>query len=296
MFSGTNVKKNVLLAPHTTFKLGGVADFLAIPKTLQELSLLLKEAEIRKMPVYFIGNGSNLLISDHGVRGLVICLSECFNSIAISPDGKEIIVGAGYSFAKLSKFCLNLGWEVALGWIGIPGSVGGALKMNAGTNFGEIGHVVKSVGAINSKETFFISSKQMNFSYRNTEFQVDTALYCAYLINKYARPNQKEQLVKKAIELVKQRKQNQPIQKSAGSIFKNPGKKFAGQLIELCNLKGYRIGGAKISEKHGNFFVNDKEATSKDMFELCQFAKNTVYDKFKIKLDFEVKFWGFSKN
>ena len=295
MFSGLSVKRNVLLAPYTTFKLGGVADFFAIPKTWTELNCLFKEANKYKIPIYFIGNGSNLLISDQGVRGLVINFSGCFDSISISASGEEIIVGAAYSFSKLTKICLKLGWKIALGWVGVPGSVGGAIKMNAGTVFGNLGHSVKMVNLMNFNKTFFMSHEQIRFSYRDTEFPPNIALCSVYLSNKYIEPQYGKEFAKTAIELIRKRNRKQPTQRSIGSIFKNPKKYFAGHLIELFALKGYRIGGSKISETHANIFVNDGAATSRDMFELCQFARNIVYDQCKIRLEFEVKFWGFSE-
>lgn len=293
MFEGIEVEEQALLAPYTTLHIGGPAQYLAFPKNQDELLSLLQEANAHEMPVYLLGGGSNLLVSDEGVQGLVIHLAGDFSHIEVSPSGDKIWVGAGYSFPKLTRRCLELGWETALGWSGVPGFVGGALKMNAGTRHGEIGEVVTQVEAVTPVGKLLLNPEQMGFSYRHTHFPADAILCRAELIYKNANPERKAELLAKASELTKTRKTSQPKQRSAGSMFKNPPGEYAGRLIEACGLKGTKIGGACISEVHANFIVNAAGASAKEMLELSEFAQKRVYDQFGIELEYEVRRWGF---
>ncbi|MES2504902.1 MAG: UDP-N-acetylmuramate dehydrogenase [Myxococcota bacterium] len=293
MFEGVEIYQEEPLAPYTTLHLGGPAEFLALPKNKNELILLLKHADSHGLPVHLLGGGSNLLISDAGVRGMVIHLAGDFNKVEVSESGDEVRVGSAFSFPKLTRLCLELGWEGALGWNGTPGLVGGALKMNAGTRLGELGAVVSSVEAATAEGSMLLTHEQMGFSYRNTNFPAKAVLCSAHLVYRHAEPAKKAELLAKASDLAKRRKESQPKQRSAGSMFKNPPGDYAGRLIEACGLKGARVGGAKISEVHANFFVNDSHASSKDMLELSQMAQKKVYDELGIKLEYEVRRWGF---
>lgn len=293
MFEGIEVEENAPLAPYTTLHIGGPAEVLAFPKNQDELLRLVQEATAKNMPIYLLGGGSNLLVSDAGVKGLVIYLAGDFSKIEVAPSGDKIWVGTAYSFPKLTRLCLELGWETALGWSGVPGSVGGALKMNAGTRLGEIGEVVVQVEAVTPAGKINLSHDQMGFSYRNTTFPIDAILCRVELAYPHAHPERKAELLAKASELAKLRKATQPKQRSAGSMFKNPPGDFAGRLIEACGLKGTKIGGACISEVHANFIVNAAGASAKDMLELSELAQKKVYDQFGIELEYEVRRWGF---
>ncbi|MEI6806444.1 MAG: UDP-N-acetylmuramate dehydrogenase [Myxococcaceae bacterium] len=293
MFEGIEVEEQALLAPYTTLHIGGPAQYLAFPKNQDELLSLIQEASTHEMPVYLLGGGSNLLVSDRGVQGLVIYLAGDFSKIEVAPAGDKIWVGTAYSFPKLTRLCLELGWETALGWCGVPGLVGGALKMNAGTRYGEIGEVVTQVEAVTSTGKLILNQEQMSFSYRHTHFPAYAILCRTELVYKSADPARKTELLTKASELAKARKASQPKQRSAGSMFKNPPGDYAGRLIEACGLKGTKVGGACISEVHANFIVNAAGATAKEMLELSEFAQKRVYDQFGIELEYEVRRWGF---
>lgn len=293
MFKGVEVEEQALLAPYTTLHIGGPAQYLAFPKNQDELASLLQEAKSRDMPIYLLGGGSNLLISDHGVRGLVIRLTGDFSKIEIAPLGNKVWVGTAFSFPKLTRLCLELGWEKALGWSGVPGLVGGALKMNAGTRMGEIGELVVQVEAVTPANKLVLNHDKMGFAYRHTSFPTDAILCRAELVYENAGEAKKTELLIKASELAKTRKATQPKQRSAGSMFKNPPGDYAGRLIEACGLKGTKIGGASISNIHANFMVNASGATAKEMLELSELAQKRVYDQFGIELEFEVKRWGF---
>ena len=293
MFDGIEVQRNTLLAPYTTLRIGGPTDYLAFPKNQEELFLLMKEARNIGMPTHFLGGGSNLLIHDDGVRGLVIHLSGDFNKLEVSSDGCKVSVGAAYSFPKLTRRALELGWETALGWGGVPGGVGGALKMNAGTPLGELGEVVSHVEAVTPAGPLVLQHVDMCFSYRNTQFPENAVLCKVYLKCLSPRPERRTDLLHQALLLAKKRKQTQPKKRSAGSMFKNPKGDFAGRLIEACGLKGKQIGGACVSEVHANFLLNYEKASAEDMFKLSELVRKTVYDKFGVKLEYEVRRWGF---
>lgn len=293
MFKGIEVEEQALLAPYTTLHIGGPAQYLALPKDQNELLALLQEAKTREMPVHLLGGGSNLLVSDEGVQGLVIYLAGDFSKMEIAPSGDKIWVGTAFSFPKLTRLCLELGWESALGWSGVPGSVGGALKMNAGTRLGEIGEVVTQVEAVTPVGRRVLSHGDMGFAYRHTSFPADAILCRTELVYKNANPERKAELLAKASELTKTRKSTQPKQRSAGSMFKNPPGDYAGRLIEACGLKGTQLGGACISNVHANFIVNAAGATAAEMLQLSEFVQKRVYDQFGIELEFEVRRWGF---
>ncbi len=293
MFEGIEVQEQALLAPYTTLHIGGPAQYLAFPKNQDELLSLLQEANAHHLPIYLLGGGSNLLVNDDGVQGLVIYLAGDFAQVEISDSKDHIWVGTAFSFPKLTRLCLELGWEIALGWSGVPGLVGGALKMNAGTRLGEIGEVVCQVEAVTPAGKLILSHDQMGFAYRHTAFPKDAILCRAELYYPQANPQKKAELLAKASQLAKTRKATQPKQRSAGSMFKNPPGDYAGRLIEACGLKGTQIGGACISQVHANFIVNQGQATAKEMLALSEFAQKRVYDQFGIELEYEVRRWGF---
>ena len=293
MFKGVEVHEQALLAPYTTLHIGGPAQYLAFPKNQDELIILLQEAKAGGMPIYLLGGGSNLLVSDEGVQGLVISLAGDFSKIEIAPSGDRLWVGTAFSFPKLTRVCLELGFVTALGWNGVPGLVGGALKMNAGTRLSEIGEVVVGVDAVTPSGKISLSHEQMGFAYRHSSFPADAILCRAQLWVPHALPDRKQELLQQASALAKIRKATQPKQRSAGSMFKNPPGDYAGRMIEACGLKGTKIGGACISEVHANFIVNAAGATAKEMLELSEFAQRRVYDQFGIELEYEVRRWGF---
>lgn len=283
---------NEPLAPYTTLKIGGPADIIVYPHNEAELNIVLQVAHQLSLPWFILGGGSNLLISDLGVRGVVIHLAGEMESFGVSECGKEIVVGTAVSFPKLTKVALDLGFESALGWHGTPGLVGGALKMNAGGRLGEIGAVVESVRGISPLGEHVFSNAEAGFRYRNSAFPKDVILTFATLRFDGADRNKAKSLSETSKELVIRRKQTQPKQRSAGSMFKNPPGDFAGRLIEAAGLKGTRIGDAQISEVHANFLVNLKNASAADVYELSQLAQRTVFEQSGTLLEYEVKLIG----
>lgn len=285
-------KCNEPLAPFTTFNIGGPADIIVFPRTPHELFVVMQAAHQHALPTFFLGGGSNLLISDEGIRGVVINLSGEMEQLSVSDDGKEIFVGTAVTFPKLTKVALDLGWEGALGWHGTPGSVGGALKMNAGGPLGEIGAVVQSVSGVSLAGHHEFSHSDAGFTYRNSKFPPNTVLTFAKLRCETACKTFGKELSQKSKELVIRRKQTQPKQRSAGSMFKNPPNDFAGRLIEAAGLKGKRLGDAQISDVHANFLVNLGRATAQDVYALSKLARDTVLAQSGILLEYEVKLVG----
>jgi UDP-N-acetylmuramate dehydrogenase len=285
-------KREEKLAAYTTFNIGGPADVMVFPRSPSELSRVMRSAHSFGLPTFFLGGGSNLLISDLGIRGVVLQLVGEMEQLTVSEDGKEIIVGAAVSFPKLTKTALDLGWQGALGWHGTPGLVGGALKMNAGSRLGEIGAVVETVHGVSLEAEHTFSRAQAGFSYRNSRFPAGTVLTFARLRCESADRSLGVELNKRSKELVVRRKQTQPKHRSAGSMFKNPPADFAGRLIEAAGLKGTRIGDAQISEVHANFIVNLGCATAQDVFELSRLARETVHQQSGVLLEYEVKLIG----
>jgi len=283
---------DVSLKKFTTFSIGGPADVLVSVSHPQDLHRVLVAAQKSNLPVMVLGGGSNVLISDTGVRGVVVHLVGELAEIKEQQDGHEILVGAGASFPMLTKKALELGFESALGWFGTPGQVGGALKMNAGTRLGEIGDVVHTVFGVSASGFHEFTKENITFAYRTTNFPSDVILTKALLHCDNPVDPEKENLRAKAKELYQKRLSTQPKMKSAGSMFKNPPGDFAGRLIESCGLKEMSIGGAQISAVHANFIVNTGDATAQDVYQLAMHVQKSVFEKFRILLEFEVKLIG----
>lgn len=287
---GITNENNVDLASYTSFRIGGPCDLLVQPKNSLELQQVLKVANKNSILTFVLGKGTNVVVSDRGIRGMVIRLSGEFCDITIDQKSNEINVGAAASFPALTKKALALGYECALGWLGTPGSAGGALIMNAGTNLGCIGCAVKEIRAVDENGPLLFERKDLIFRYRETMLPKKAILTGATLFE--SNPACSKKLQKLAMGLAQKRRLTQPKQPSAGSIFKNPTGDFAGRLIEGALLKGHTIGQAKISENHANFIVNLGGATAADVYQLANLAKKTIYEKFRIVLEFEVKFIG----
>ncbi len=280
------------LAPYTTFKIGGPADIIVFAHNETEVLQVLKATHQTQTPLFVLGGGSNLLVSDAGIRGCVLMLKGSLAEITVNDTGHEILVGAGASFPKLTNTALKLGWKNALGFCGTPGQVGGALKMNAGTRLGEIGEVVQEVYAATLDGLKIFQKHHVQFSYRQTSFPENTIITKTRLRCENPSPLDASEFLKSAEELAKKRKATQPKWRSAGSVFKNPTPDFAGRLIEATGLKGLKIGDAEVSTTHANFIVNIKQAKAQDVFDLSQKVRQEVYRKFNILLEYEVKLVG----
>ena len=283
------------LAKHTTFGIGGPADCMVFPETREELSKLLKYANQKKISAIFIGSGSNILVWDKGFDGIVISLKKSFKNLTIKRNS-QIIVEAGVMLGTMVKQAMaaEIGGLESL--IGVPGTVGGALIMNAGAFGSEISKYFEEAKTMTIEgDTKSYKKGEIEFSYRHSTFPKNEILLEATFQCKRGKP---AEILKDRKVASDGRKSNQPLKfRSAGSIFKNPSDSLAaGYLIDKTGLKGTERGGAAISEKHANFIVNMGDATAADVLYLIKLAKKYVAKKFYINLELEVKLIGFPKS
>ncbi|MEK4111408.1 UDP-N-acetylmuramate dehydrogenase [Paenibacillus sp. FSL R5-0486] len=283
------VKFNEPLKNHTFIKIGGNADILIHPTTIDEITKIVEIANLHQLPLTVIGKGSNVIIKDGGIRGVTISLSH-FDQIKVNED--SMIAQSGVDIIEVSRLALEhslTGLEFACG---IPGSTGGALYMNAGAYGGQIADVVERATVITKDGAVLeIPREEMKFGYRNSLFKMDhyIILEAEFGLEK----GNKEDIASKMKELTFLRESKQPLEfPSCGSVFKRPEGHFAGKLIQDCNLQGTRIGGAEISMKHAGFIVNVDHATAQDYMDLIQFIQKKVYDTFQVELETEVIFLG----
>ena len=283
------------LAKHTTFGIGGPADCMVFPETREELSKLLKYAYQKKISAIFIGSGSNILVWVKGFDGIVISLKKSFKNLTIKRNSL-IIVEAGVMLGTMVKQAMaaEIGGLESL--IGVPGTVGGALIMNAGAFGSEISKYFEEAKTMTIEgDTKSYKKGEIEFSYRHSTFPKNEILLEATFQCKRGKP---AEILKDRKVASDGRKSNQPLKfRSAGSIFKNPSDSLAaGYLIDKTGLKGTERGGAAISEKHANFIVNMGDATAADVLYLIKLAKKYVAKKFHINLELEVKLIGFPKS
>ena len=283
------------LAKHTTFGIGGPADCMVFPETREELSKLLKYAYQKKISAIFIGSGSNILVWDKGFDGIVISLKKSFKNLTIKRNS-QIIVEAGVMLGTMVKQAMaaEIGGLESL--IGVPGTVGGALIMNAGAFGSEISKYFGEAKTMTIEgDTKSYKKGEIEFSYRHSTFPKNEILLEATFQCKRGKP---AEILKDRKVASDGRKSNQPLKfRSAGSIFKNPSDSLAaGYLIDKTGLKGAERGGAAISEKHANFIVNMGDATAADVLYLIKLAKKYVAKIFHINLELEVKLIGFPKS
>jgi UDP-N-acetylmuramate dehydrogenase len=287
-----SAKENVSLAPYSTLKIGGPARYFITPRSITEVMEIERACFEHEMPIHVLSGGSNTLFSDEGFLGVVIKLGSAFDFIKPSSDGLSFSVGAATSLAKFSKIAIHEGWMHAVGLCGIPGLVGGAIRMNAGTRHGEIQHVISSISGILGGQSLTLFKKDIEFSYRKISLPSNFIIHSAEF--KYDK-----NLLKPADELIvlvdeyrKKRKATQPSVNSLGSFFINPYPSFAGQLIEQCNLKGLRHNNAQISPLHANFIVNNGGASAQDILQIASIAQRSVFDKFGVLLNPEIRLVG----
>ena len=284
---------NESLKKHTTYGIGGPADLMIFPKSKQDLIKVIEIINENKIQLTILGSGSNVLVSDNGIRGAVISLKNSLKQIEV--DENILYAECGTMLGKIVKHAVKNNLIGLENLNGVPGTLGGALIMNAGAWGGEISENLIHVEVINSKsEIQKIQKKDLNFSYRQSSFNKDDILLSAKFNLKKA---DKDIIKENFIEAQSGRKKSQPLnERSAGSLFKNPKNNSAGKLLDEAGLKGFSIGDAKISEKHANFFINDGDATSKDMLMLIKKAHKEVKDKFNVNLSLEVKLMGFNED
>ncbi|MFA5402274.1 MAG: UDP-N-acetylmuramate dehydrogenase [Candidatus Omnitrophota bacterium] len=286
---GCRAKAEYSLKDKTTFKIGGCAQFFSEPEDLTELKFLLGAAKKNKLPVFVLGAGSNLLISDKGVKGLVIKLNSAyFKKVALK--GSCLEAGSGVTLNQLIKFAQTKSLAGLEFLAGIPGTLGGALTMNAGCWESAIGDLVKEVGVMDySGRIKILGSKEIKFSYRKSSLEKYIILSALLGLKKSSRRQIQKNISK---YLMFRRKAQDLSRPNAGCIFRNPPQRYAGKLIDLCGLKGRRSGGAFVSERHANFILNLSKASAKDVLGLMRIIKKKVKDKFKITLQPEIKIWA----
>ena len=275
---------------HTSFKIGGSADFLVTPRTVDQIKNLIITLKKENIPVFIMGNGSNLLVSDKGIRGVVIKLSKNFSSFSISGD--EVTAQSGILLSTLSKSIVNeslSGFEFASG---IPGTIGGAVTMNAGAYDSEMKNIVEEVVAMDMDgniKTF--TNQEMNFRYRKSRVTDETLVVLEAKL-KLEKGNN-EDIKAKIDDFTVRRTTKQPLTAySAGSTFKRPEGYFAGKLIEDAGLKGIIMRNAAVSSLHSGFVINTGDATCENILELIEFIKLTVFSKFGVMLEEEVRVVG----
>jgi UDP-N-acetylmuramate dehydrogenase len=290
IFSGLEeiVETNHSLAQHTWYGLGGPADYFIRPRTVQQLEQVVKRCNENNIRIYVMGFGSNLLISDDGLAAAVIKL-EAEHFAQTQFDGEQLTAWAGAELGKLVLTCVQKGLSGMEALIGIPGSIGGAIKMNAGGAFGDIGAAVEAVTLMDNQGNVFEKSKpELVFDYRRTNIAAKFILN-AQLKLTAADP---EQIMRTVKEIWIYKKNNQPLNtRNSGCIFKNPRGVSAGALIDRAGLKGLQIGGAAVSGKHANFIIAKKGCKSRDVMRLIDAIKQRVKEKFDIELELEIEIW-----
>lgn len=278
------------MTKHTSFHIGGPAELMAQPQSEAELqSLLLKAAEAA-VPVTLVGNGSNLLVRDKGIRGLVIKLGSMLREIKVS--GNVLTFGSGVSLAQASKKAAELGLSGMEFAVGIPGSIGGAVYMNAGAYDGEMSKVVKSVRVMDAAgEVSELSASELDFGYRHSALQGSSKIVTSVTVELAA--GDKQAIAEKMADFSNRRITKQPLElPSAGSMFKRPPGYFAGTLIDQTGLKGYTVGGAQVSTKHAGFVVNIGGATAADVLQLISDVQAKVFAAHGVHLEPEVLVLG----
>ena len=273
------------MSRHTSFRVGGPAALMALPKTVEEAQACIKTAVSLGVEPFFLGNGSNLLVPDEGVQRFLIKPVPGLNQIV--RDGNTITAGSGVTLARLAMFARDndlTGLEFAHG---IPGSLGGAVFMNAGAYGGEMAQVVRSVTCLNI-DGEIETVTDFDFGYRKSIFSDGKRLILSAVME--LQPGDRAAITARMDELAAQRQSKQPLEfPSAGSMFKRPVGHFAGALIEQSGLKGFTVGGAQVSEKHAGFVINAGGATCSDVLELVRQVQMRVMEKFGVELEMEVR-------
>lgn len=281
------------LSQHTTLRVGGPVDALVYPQNVEQLQAIQAFCATHKIHSLILGAGSNLLVKDGGFRGIAICLEENFRKMErVSDEAEHVLVRvqAGVSVPRLILWAAGEGLSGLEKLTGIPGSMGGVLKMNAGTRAGEVKDVVREVTVVNKRgklQTF--SRDQLDFSYRKLNLQPGSIVVECVMALKQDDPISIKQRVK---EMLDHRSATQPVGQSAGCIFKNPGKQSAGKLLDDAGLKDVRVRGARVSDLHANFILNQGDATAKDILVLIQLMKDRVKERFNQRLETEITVIG----
>ena len=295
IINGTNstVLVDELMKKHTTYGIGGPAEIFVLPSNKEDLIKVFEISKEANQEINVIGSGSNLLVSDNGIKGVVICIKDCLKGLEV--NNNTIYAECGVMLGKLVRESIKNNLKGLENLVGVPGTLGGALIMNAGAWGGEVSDCLKSVELLDTdNQLITLLKSEIDFSYRSSSFKNGSILLSAI----FDLTLSDENLIKNQSQIAQAgRKDTQPLNyRSAGSVFKNPSKDSpAGMLIDKAGLKGLTIGQAQISEKHANFFVNVGDAKAEEMLALIKKAKSTVKDKFDIEMNLEVKLMGFEE-
>lgn len=279
---------NMIMSRYTSFRTGGKAALFCVPRSEKDLVDLLRDAEYVDAPVYIMGSGTNLLVSDSGIMGAVVKLKAKLDSVEW--DGEFLSAPAGVPISVVARESVKRGLK-GLEWAaGIPGTVGGAVAMNAGAYGGEIKDVLVSVRYYEAGSIIQAQVSSGDMGYRTSAFCAPHRVVLSARIKLSKGIGDENERME---EFLAQRKLKQPLEyPSAGSTFKRPAGNFAGKLIEEAGLKGFRVGGAMVSKKHAGFVINYDKATSSDIYELTQIVIDKVYENSGVTLEREIKLWG----
>ena len=292
--TNTNIEEKIIfdepMKKHTSFKIGGTADQFVKVTNEEELKEAIKYAKDKNLKITIIGNGSNLLVLDKGIRGLVIKIDIQKLEIERKEKYAEITVGSGYKTMALGIKLMNEALSGFEELSGIPGTIGGAIFMNAGAYGKEIKDINISTKCMDyDGEIFELSNQEQEFEYRSSVFNKKDYI----ILETKLEYGKKEEIKKKMDEYLSSRKEKQPIEyPSAGSTFKRQEGVITAKLIDECGLKGFQIGGAKVSEKHAGFVINSDNATAKDVIDLIKYIKEKVNEKYGIKIKEEIRIVG----
>ncbi len=278
------------MSEHTTFAVGGPADVLVLPKSVKEMSLAIRAARSLELPVTVLGGGSNVLVRDGGIRGVVIQLNQMTK--VLSCNGTKILASAGYMLKDVCHFAQQQGLTGIEFACGIPGTLGGAVFMNAGAYGGEMSHVVSRVRTVNSTGgVHTYNAPNLGFAYRQSRFQKSQEFVVE--IELTLRQGDKKEIQQEMDDLMQKRRSKQPLEMhSAGSTFKRPPGYFAGTLIDQTGLKGLSCGDAQVSTKHAGFVVNTGHASAKDVLQVIHEVQKRVENAHGVHLEPEVRILG----
>jgi len=290
LFTGLEkiVKKDYPLAPRTWMGLGGPSTYYIEPTTVEELGEVVRRCRENEIPMYVLGSGANVLIDDAGVKGAVIHLGgEYFREATILEGGLR--ANAGADMGKLVLRCVRDGLTGMECLTGIPGTIGGCVKMNAGGAFGDIGSVIQSVDVMaNNGDVFTRHRPDLAFAYRSSNINAPFILSAVFTLSE----DDPHRILKQVKQIWIYKKNTQPLaHRNAGCIFKNPRGLSAGALIDRAGLKGRRVGGAFVSDKHANFILVDKNAKASDVLKLINTIRETVYKNSQVYLEMEIEVW-----
>ena len=290
LFDGleTIVRTEVPLSPYTWLRLGGPAQYFIEPNTQEQLTEVIRRCRENEIPARILGGGANLLVDDSGVRGAVIRLSgEEFTSVTFTDQGVK--AGAAADLSRLVLRTVREGWSGMECLTGIPGTVGGAVRMNAGGSFGDIGNVVESVSLMDEDGVTFSRLRgDVVFGYRTTNINSKVILGAEFRLV----PDSPRRILNQVKQIWIYKKNTQPLgTRNAGCVFKNPRGLSAGAMIDKAGLKGKRVGGAHVSEKHANFILADDGTHASDVLKLIALVRETVYKRWEVYLELEIEVW-----